>query len=349
MWQQSFFYSKARIDVNAWQLRWFTISDTKIKSMSDRAGGRSHSFKYPTITKVEADEDHLLLKLHRKKHHKRPFILLAPNAHVLSEVMHALDKHLQTTIPIEENEAGEGEGEGADETKNLEDTAQDNTDELNPEKAFIEEDYHSLIAFPHDGTISTKIMFFLLFPFNLAMHITIPDVRTVTSDDGKLPIASAIIAIVSCILWLIGSSYVLVESLEEIGRLLNIPHAIVGITISAAGTSVANFVASQCAAKQGMGNMAVSNAFGSNIFIIFVGLGLPWFTYTITEQSGGPYYKIRDEGLTLSVLMMAVVLVAFMILMWWNDFILRQRHAYVFCLGYVLYVGVAIVQSFFHG
>ena len=50
-----------------------------------------------------------------------------------------------------------------------------------------------------------------------------------------------------------------------------------GLTFTAIGTSLPNLFASVLVAKQGLGNMAVSNAFGSNTFNIFVALGFPWF------------------------------------------------------------------------
>lgn len=342
LWQQSFFYNKARIDVNAWQLRFFSFSPEGISSLSDRSGGRQHTFKYPSIVKIEADEKHLLVRLHRKKTHKRPYIMMAPNLVVFEEVLFACDRMLKAApTPILEEDGTE---------KNVLDDTQEDTEEvLIPEKLAHEGDdevHHSMIAYPHDGEKWEKFLFYFLFPFNLAMHFTIPDVR-VGQEIGKLPLTRSFTAIGMCIVWLIGSSYVLVESLEELGRLMNIPHAIIGITISAAGTSVANFVASQCAAKQGLGNMAVSNAFGSNSFIIFMGLGLPWLTYTIAQPEGEPYYRLKDEGLTSSVIMMAVVLVAFMILMKYNNWVLHRKQAYVFVAGYILYVVIAIGQSFF--
>ena len=41
---------------------------------------------------------------------------------------------------------------------------------------------------------------------------------------------------------------------------LDIPDAIIGVTVSAAGTSLPNYVASAVAARRGFGDMAVSNA-----------------------------------------------------------------------------------------
>ena len=73
LWQQSFFYNKARIDLNAWQLRWFTFTSNGIESkLSKSASKQDHSFKYLSISNVEVDEDHLLIKLHRTKSNRRP-------------------------------------------------------------------------------------------------------------------------------------------------------------------------------------------------------------------------------------------------------------------------------------
>ena len=261
-------------------------------------------------------------------------ILMAANSQVLLAVVQVCDKMLKASS-VEQR---------AVESSNLSNIIK--SDESVLEQEHFEEEHHrSLITFPENGSKMEKALFILLYPFNAAIHYTIPDVR-VEKEIGELPLTKAFISVTLCIFWLVVSSYVLVESLEEIGRLMNIPHAIIGITISAAGTSVANFVASQCAAKQGFGNMAVSNAFGSNSFIIFVGLGLPWFTFCITKQGGAPYYKLRDEGLTESVILMAIVLVLFIVLMWWNNFVLRRRHAYIFMVGYVLYLCFAVGQSY---
>ncbi|WP_082326513.1 calcium/sodium antiporter [Sunxiuqinia dokdonensis] len=71
-------------------------------------------------------------------------------------------------------------------------------------------------------------------------------------------------------------SWVLVEAAIVFSHVLNIPEAIIGLTVLAIGTSVPDLISSLIVAKQGRGDMAVSNAIGSNIFDILVGLGLPF-------------------------------------------------------------------------
>lgn len=97
---------------------------------------------------------------------------------------------------------------------------------------------------------------------------------------------------------------------------LDIPDYIMGITFLAAGTSVPDCMASLIVARQGkksetrhqpllslcganasiqqnvsclfsgMGDMAVSNSIGSNIFDILLGLGFPWALRTLVVEHG---------------------------------------------------------------
>ncbi|QSE96872.1 calcium/sodium antiporter [Fulvivirga lutea] len=71
--------------------------------------------------------------------------------------------------------------------------------------------------------------------------------------------------------------WVLVESAIGLSHILNIPEVIIALTVLAIGTSIPDMMSSVIVAKQGRGGMAVSNAIGSNIFDILIGLGLPWF------------------------------------------------------------------------
>lgn len=66
LWQQSTFYDMAKIDINAWQLRWFTFTDDKIISLPHKRALRSDEddvFMLPLITSFEKDQDRLLLNV----------------------------------------------------------------------------------------------------------------------------------------------------------------------------------------------------------------------------------------------------------------------------------------------
>ena len=55
---------------------------------------------------------------------------------------------------------------------------------------------------------------------------------------------------------------------------MKIPEVVMGMAVSSAGTSVPDALASVFVAKNGRG-MAANNVLGSNVFNIFLGLGLP--------------------------------------------------------------------------
>ena len=59
-----------------------------------------------------------------------------------------------------------------------------------------------------------------------------------------------------------------------------------GTVVLAAGTSVPDALASISVARAGLGDMAVANAVGSNVFDIWLGLGLPWSVFLPFRASG---------------------------------------------------------------
>merc|ERR1719199_1842261 len=71
-------------------------------------------------------------------------------------------------------------------------------------------------------------------------------------------------------------TYIMVDAVNRIGCILGISPLFMGLVFLSAGTSVPDALGSIAVAKQGEGDMAVANAFGSNVFDILLGLGVPW-------------------------------------------------------------------------
>ncbi|XP_010876958.2 sodium/potassium/calcium exchanger 4a [Esox lucius] len=103
--------------------------------------------------------------------------------------------------------------------------------------------------------------------------------------------------------WIAVFSYLMVWMVTVIGYTLGIPDVIMGITFLAAGTSVPDCIASLIVARQGLGDMAVSNTIGSNVFDILVGLGLPWAIQTMAVDYGSEV-MINSRGLVYSVVLL---------------------------------------------
>lgn len=111
-----------------------------------------------------------------------------------------------------------------------------------------------LMEFPAGGSNQEVIFFILLFPFRFLIYHTIPDVQAMDAHGN--PTASrfkAFLSVLSCLIWLVIGSYTMVASLEGLAALMQVPDAVVGVTVSAAGTSLPNYIASRAAAQSGFG------------------------------------------------------------------------------------------------
>ena len=216
----------------------------------------------------------------------------------------------------------------------------------------------SLIELPSKDESNTImiVLFYLIFPFRVLIHFTIPDVRTSNNGDNNntthessssSSLALASLSSAMCLIWLVMGSYAMVASLEALAALLNIPDAVIGYTISAAGTSLPNYVASVVAARNGLGDMAVSNALGSNTFNIMIGLGLPWLLYTSWGTGFEPYHDLRNEGITKGVLILGLVLLLLVVLLLQSGFVLYRWHGHLFVVTYIGYLVYVIGEVYF--
>ena len=81
---------------------------------------------------------------------------------------------------------------------------------------------------------------------------------------------------------------------------MGIPDTVMGLTFVAAGVSVPDALSSLAVVKEGYGDMAVSNAVGSNVFDILICLGLPWFIQTALIKPGS-HVNVISKGIRLFV------------------------------------------------
>ena len=108
-------------------------------------------------------------------------------------------------------------------------------------------------------------------------------------------------------------SYVLIQSTIVFAAGLGISPVIVALTLLAAGTSAPDLIASIDVARDGRGGMAVANAIGSDIFDVFIGLGLPWFVAIVFQ--GASSIHVGTDGLWVSIgILVATTLVLYVFL-----------------------------------
>jgi len=136
-------------------------------------------------------------------------------------------------------------------------------------------------------------------------------------------------------------SWGLVESAIQVSHILNIPEAIIALTVLAIGTSIPDTMSSVIVAKQGRGDMAISNAIGSNIFDILFGLGVPWL---IALSFTGGTIPVSTENLMSSVILLfATVLVIFFLLLI-RKWKIGNKAGYILIALYLGYLTWAIIK-----
>uniref|UniRef100_A0A671YK50 Sodium/potassium/calcium exchanger 3-like n=1 Tax=Sparus aurata TaxID=8175 RepID=A0A671YK50_SPAAU len=147
------------------------------------------------------------------------------------------------------------------------------------------------------GSCSARVKWVITWPLGLLLYCTVPNCILPRWHRWFM------VTFVASTLWIAVFSYLMVWMVTIISYTLDIPDYIMGITFLAAGTSVPDCMASLIVARQGMGDMAVSNSIGSNIFDILLGLGFPWALRTLVVDHGSSV-SINNKGLVYSVVLL---------------------------------------------
>ncbi|XP_019118834.2 sodium/potassium/calcium exchanger 4 isoform X2 [Larimichthys crocea] len=159
------------------------------------------------------------------------------------------------------------------------------------------EENETISPFHIPNGIGSKLKWLISWPLLLLLFFTVPNCGKPRWE--KFFMLSFILSTI----WIAVFSYFMVWMVTIIGYTLGIPDVIMGITFLAAGTSVPDCIASLIVARQGLGDMAVSNTIGSNVFDILVGLGVPWAIQTMCVSYGSEV-MINSRGLVYSVVLL---------------------------------------------
>lgn len=146
------------------------------------------------------------------------------------------------------------------------------------------------------------------------------------------------------IFWIGALSYVMLFFSQRAGCILDIPPIVMGVVIISAGTSVPDALSSVFVARNGQGDMAVSNVLGSNVFNIFLGLGLPWFFYTTIR--GKP---LESPGLSQDLVPSILILFGYLFLlvavMHFSGWKLYPKVGYILCSLHIFFVAYSLLTN----
>ncbi|ERL91668.1 hypothetical protein D910_08996 [Dendroctonus ponderosae] len=187
---------------------------------------------------------------------------------------------------------------------------------------------------PAEAGIWAKSKWAVLYPIHFFCIYTMPDCRS-EKFRNWYPFTFFV-----SMVWISFYSYFMVWMITIIGYTLGVPDTVMGLTFVAAGVSVPDALSSIAVIKEGYGDMAVSNAIGSNVFDILVCLGLPWFIKTAMVQPGS-HVKVISKGLTYSTLSLLSTVAFLVIAVHYNGWKLDRKFGIVLMIWYLLFITFA--------
>ncbi|XP_077555054.1 sodium/potassium/calcium exchanger zydeco isoform X2 [Haemaphysalis longicornis] len=200
-----------------------------------------------------------------------------------------------------------------------------------------QEEEESLWSMPREGSFS-QIMWVLFWPVRFLLHFTVPDCRR-PSMRKWFPLTFTL-----SVVWIGGVSYVAVWMVTIIGYTLGIPDSVAGITLLAAGTSIPEVISSVIVARSGLGNMAICNLLGSNIFDVLFCLGVPWLFKALFASTSHEVY-INSTAMTYtSVTLLSTVFLLFFtfVLTHWT---LNYKVGIACVIMYVIFIVLACLYE----
>lgn len=126
--------------------------------------------------------------------------------------------------------------------------------------------------------------------------------------ETKWGVWTSVVLVVAGLGALVLGTDLLIGGAVEIARLLNVPDAVVGLTVVAIGTSLPELATSIVAARKGHSDVAVGNVLGSNLFNILLILGV---TSLVSPISIDPRFTMQDLPLMFAVTALAVAVLMF--------------------------------------
>lgn len=190
-----------------------------------------------------------------------------------------------------------------------------------------------------EGTFQ-RSLWLMELPVLCLMYLTIPDC---SKDRWK---KWYFVTFIGSLIWIGLLTYILVWVVSIIGFTLGISDVIMGLTFLAAGGSVSDGISSLIVARQGDGNMAVANVFGSNLFDILLSLGLPWLFKTSLIDYGG-HVNVEDGHVSYTLLCLLAGVILAMLSIMLNKWRLSKFLGLIFLIFFTAFLTVAVLCEFY--
>ena len=313
LYKKSRWYTKINISSQIWQKRWFVLSDTFWYCRNPLSPEKNRrEIPLWKVWKVEASPDDACnILLYTKK---QTYILRAVSADVAAKWTEALRERIEAVrdaLPQYYSDSG------------LVDVDEDGDD-----------DYVSTLEYPFGESTGHIVFWALTYPLALLFALTIPDTR---KDKCK---KMFVLSFIMVSIWIGGMSYAMVWAADRFAHVFHIPDDLMGLTITAFGSSLPSLFGSVVAAKQGSPDMAIANAFGSSLTALF-SIGLPCFIYSVIHK-GGPYF-CESGAILITNFILIGSLIFFLIFAGISKLKLNYIHGVIFTVAYFVFMAFIVI------
>ncbi|XP_069622118.1 sodium/potassium/calcium exchanger 5 isoform X1 [Ranitomeya imitator] len=199
----------------------------------------------------------------------------------------------------------------------------------------ISDDSPSVFTMPENDI--KRILWVLSLPIITLLFLTIPDCRRKSWKKWF------ILTFIMSAVWISGVTYILVWMVTIVGETLSIPDTVMGLTLLAAGTSIPDTVASVLVAREGKGDMAMSNIVGSNVFDMLC-LGVPWFIKTIFIDRSSPV-EVNSTGITYTTISLLFSIVFVFVAVHVNGWKLDKKLGVLCLIMYLVFATLSILYE----
>ncbi|XP_044478053.1 cation/calcium exchanger 5 isoform X2 [Mangifera indica] len=171
-------------------------------------------------------------------------------------------------------------------------------------------------------------------------------VETEPPKTEQLPVV--VVAFLMSVFWISTVAGELLNCLAALGTILELPPAILGLTVLAWGNSVGDLVADVAVAKAGHPTMAMAGCFAGPMFNMLIGLGsaLVMQTANVHPEAYQVHFHI---GIVTAFVFLLLSLMGSLLVITWSRF--RVPRFWGFCLVglYVVFTAVSLVIAKFSG
>jgi len=160
-----------------------------------------------------------------------------------------------------------------------------------------------------------------------------------TAPSAKFMCIFQLLSFFMGMMWVYILCEIIVDLLELFGVITGLPSALLGLTVLSWGNSCGDYIASVSISRSGFGEMALTGCIAGPAFNLMFGLGVTTLICNLSSKKDGIAFDIHNsEGFSTFATLTATLIshIALSWIIFANDFQVKQKHAKVLIIIYVI-------------